>query len=259
MSEMLELASEPLLGFLRTSNNANLVDVDKKYVFIRLGASSEERPYVEIFTQFIGFEDTERKIEFREPSPAKPAYLIELWQRQGLEYFIANTAQEAFFFRLLGGLALIEIEASKIEFPEHWKALSSVKTGAFGFRSKEDLDENTFHKAPSPKKRMKILNRDERKCRICGRNPEKNSDIELHLHHIRPWAKGGVTDPENLITLCHTCHKGLEPHFDVSLFNYTSAKSLSLSEYAEKIRYETNVYRSQMLKILNEGFKSPES
>lgn len=24
----------------------------------------------------------------------------------------------------------------------------------------------------------------------------------------------------NLVTLCHTCHSGLEPHFDLSLFDY---------------------------------------
>lgn len=67
---------------------------------------------------------------------------------------------------------------------------------------------------------MQILKRDGRRCRICGRNPDNHVDLELHLHHIRPWEKGGVTDPKNLITLCHTCHSGLDPHHDPSLFSY---------------------------------------
>jgi hypothetical protein len=43
--------------------------------------------------------------------------------------------------------------------------------------------------------------------------------VELHVHHIRPWAKGGLTEEDNLITLCKTCHDGLDPHHDPSLFD----------------------------------------
>jgi len=50
-------------------------------------------------------------------------------------------------------------------------------------------------------------------------------DLVLHVHHIRPWEKVGITDPKNLITLCHTCHTGLEPHDDHSLFEYLRPKS----------------------------------
>ena len=38
------------------------------------------------------------------------------------------------------------------------------------------------------------------------------------MHHIRPWAAGGITEERNLITLCHTCHNGLAPHFEHGLF-----------------------------------------
>ncbi|WP_375167086.1 MULTISPECIES: HNH endonuclease [unclassified Bradyrhizobium] len=67
---------------------------------------------------------------------------------------------------------------------------------------------------------MQVLTRDRRRCRICGRRPDDCEDVVLHVHHIRPWEKGGVTDLRNLITLCHTCHGGLEPHHDPSLFQY---------------------------------------
>ena len=259
MNKLFDAAMETLSQFLKSSNNESLVNEKKQYVFMRLGASSEERSHVEIVTRFVGFEDTDRKIELREPRSVEPSYLISIWKEQGLDFFVVNSVQEAFFYRLLGGLALIETEVSKEEFPEHWKQLSSVMTGARGFKSKKDLDKNTFQKAPSPKKRMKVLKRDERKCRICGRSPANNSDIELHLHHIRPWSEGGVTDPENLLTLCHTCHNGLEPHFDASLFDYTNKESFSMTEYAKKIRDETNIYRTKMLEIFKEGFESSNS
>ncbi len=40
------------------------------------------------------------------------------------------------------------------------------------------------------------------------------------MHHVRPSGKGGLSESENLITLCATCHVGLEPHEDFSLFDH---------------------------------------
>ena len=64
---------------------------------------------------------------------------------------------------------------------------------------------------------MRVLKRDEYRCRICGRKEADHVDVELHVHHVKPWAKGGLTVEDNLATLCHTCHKGLDPHEDISL------------------------------------------
>jgi len=66
---------------------------------------------------------------------------------------------------------------------------------------------------------MQIVQRDLYRCRICGRRPADYVDLELHVHHIRPFARDGLTIEENLITLCHTCHAGLDPHFRPQLFD----------------------------------------
>ncbi len=55
-------------------------------------------------------------------------------------------------------------------------------------------------------------------CRICGRRAADYVDVELHVHHIRPFVRDGLTVEENLITLCHSCHAGLDPHFRPQLF-----------------------------------------
>jgi len=39
------------------------------------------------------------------------------------------------------------------------------------------------------------------------------------VHHIKPFSEGGLTEKNNLITLCKTCHDGLYPHFDYSLYS----------------------------------------
>lgn len=51
---------------------------------------------------------------------------------------------------------------------------------------------------------QKIMDRDGWKCYICGK--EKN----LHVHHIIPRNRGGEHTPENLITLCGSCHRNIE-------------------------------------------------
>ena len=51
-----------------------------------------------------------------------------------------------------------------------------------------------------------VLNRDSYICKYCK---GKHKDSKLEVHHIIYRGKGGSDDKDNLITLCHTCHKKL--------------------------------------------------
>ena len=51
-----------------------------------------------------------------------------------------------------------------------------------------------------------VLNRDNYTCQYCK---GKHKDSKLEVHHIIFRGKGGSDEKENLITLCHTCHKNL--------------------------------------------------
>src|ERR1039457_3485460 len=82
-----------------------------------------------------------------------------------------------------------------------------------------DRSRSGLKRAPTPRLRMKVFNRDARRCRTCGRSPANHVDVEIHSHHIRPWGSRGLTIKENLITLCHTYHRGQDPHFDKALFD----------------------------------------
>ena len=46
-----------------------------------------------------------------------------------------------------------------------------------------------------------VLERDSNKCLLCG------NQIDLRVVHIKPVSRGGNNDPENLQTLCASCHK----------------------------------------------------
>lgn len=54
--------------------------------------------------------------------------------------------------------------------------------------------------------RLRILNRDGRRCQRCGR-PGR-----LEVHHRRPlWRGGAPYEPDNLESLCRACHFIREP------------------------------------------------
>lgn len=56
--------------------------------------------------------------------------------------------------------------------------------------------------------RATVLIRDNCICKMCGASPAKNSSVDLHVDHIKPWSKGGETNLENLQTLCSICNVG---------------------------------------------------
>ena len=60
--------------------------------------------------------------------------------------------------------------------------------------------------------RFFILKRDNFTCQYCGKNP-KEDKIKLHLDHIIPVSKGGLTNKDNLITSCQECNIGKSNKF----------------------------------------------
>lgn len=50
----------------------------------------------------------------------------------------------------------------------------------------------------------KIFKRDAFKCVVCGRNA--NDGIKLHVDHKIPYSLGGLTELNNLRTLCNECN-----------------------------------------------------
>lgn len=54
--------------------------------------------------------------------------------------------------------------------------------------------------------KARVLNRDGYKCQICK---GKHKDSKLEVHHIIFRSQKGSDEADNLITLCHTCHKAL--------------------------------------------------
>ena len=56
--------------------------------------------------------------------------------------------------------------------------------------------------------RYNVLSRDRFKCVKCGVSPSTDINCKLHIDHIIPFSKGGLTTFDNLQTLCENCNLG---------------------------------------------------
>jgi hypothetical protein len=56
--------------------------------------------------------------------------------------------------------------------------------------------------------RFLLMQRDNFKRRICGKSPSNGDQVKLVIDHIHPYSKGGVTEFDNLQTLCMVCNGG---------------------------------------------------
>ncbi len=213
-----------------------------EYYQFTFTGTPEDRLRVSVYSHWAGWADEEQRQELREASLVNPDPLIAFWTEVGESYLVVNDLGSLALYLRAGGHALIKKEIAEECLPEHLAPHPSAMTGPLGFTASRSLPDGALKRAPSPKHRMRILDRDGRRCRICGRSADDHVDVELHVHHIRPWGRGGTTADENLITLCQTCHKGLDPHEDWSLFeladpgSWPPERATSLEEYNDGVR-----------------------
>jgi len=198
------------------------IDTSKDYYKFTLTADQNGRPMISTHTHLVGWleQDNMPKLELREPSIIKPDFFINYWQENREKWMEVHDEVGYIIFNILGGNALIEKEFILRHDPKLLAPAPCALSGVFQhLKSLHEISKAELQRAPTPKQRMRILKRDSCRCRICGESPSDNVHIKLILHHIRLWSEGGLTEDDNLITICGTCHEGLLPHRDYSLFN----------------------------------------
>lgn len=95
-------------------------------------------------------------------------------------------------------------------FVEYYNATNDINLEQCVERYAENPIAKAHKTKREPNKRMRwaVLMRDHRRCCICGASRDKDPNLELHVDHIIPWAKGGETTMDNLQTLCADCNWG---------------------------------------------------
>lgn len=91
-----------------------------------------------------------------------------------------------------------------------------------------------------------VLNRDNYTCQYCK---GKHKDSKLEVHHIVFRSQNGSDGADNLITLCHTCHKALHSG-KISL--KLKGKAKGILKYATQM----NSIRKQLFRIYPEAIET---
>jgi hypothetical protein len=215
------------------------------YFAITIGSDDKETWWSSTQTYWIGFADDAHRIELRKIRPVVPDRMADFWTDFGQPFCVVNDDRECARWMLGGGHALFTEKQTRKHLPQEMEPRKCVCEGAYGFTDLKKLPTTAFQKAPTPKLRMAVLKRDKYRCMICGQRPADDVNIQLQAHHIRPYGQRGVTTDRNLISLCHTCHAGLEPHFDCDLFELIEEKAEDsaggitrklLQEYIESVQ-----------------------
>ena len=93
-------------------------------------------------------------------------------------------------------------------FVEYFNATQDDSVGTMVSFDQNNYKPRTASRDINLRLRFKVMSRDNFKCCYCGASPAKDSSVELHIDHIKPWAKGGETEINNLQTLCSRCNQG---------------------------------------------------
>jgi hypothetical protein len=194
------------------------VDTKAQYYALTLTANEQGKIIWSSQSHWVG-EGAKATWELRAPSLVHPKNMLAMWRTIREPGIVVNDIETFGIFLRVGGHALIEQTLAQRWLPHVLEPIECAAGPLIGLRPIHTVPTASLAHAPSKKLRMDVLRRDEFRCRICGRRAADHVDIELHVHHIRPHGMGGLTEADNLITLCHTCHTGLDPHLELSLFS----------------------------------------
>lgn len=168
--------------------------------------------------------------EMRKISLVEPQKTIKNYKKLGQNIPVVNIKEELLSAVSVGGHALVSSDVVKKHWAEITKPFVTLKDNKNGFLEYSSIAGKYLQRFAKSDYRVSIFNRDGCQCRICGSSPDDSVHVRLEVHHIKPWEEGGISTPENLITLCSTCHSGIN-----SLDRETLYKKVGLRLSIDKI------------------------
>lgn len=161
--------------------------------------------FIAIDTEWIGFDN---KMEVRQASLVDPIKTMSHFKLINYPLSIVENTAELTTFLGIGGHAIVSKNLAETNWQEILRPKVVTKTYGEGYIDYETIPDKYKKRFARGNYRIEIFDRDNYQCRICGASPDDSVHVRLEAHHIKPWEEGGVTEPENLITLCSTCHEG---------------------------------------------------
>lgn len=160
----------------------------------------------------------DKGIELRRAAPVDAEKFSRRLEGIDQGWIAVNCDLGVLVFFGVGGNAFIAEDIARKHFAMDLEPHPVASNGGVGFRHYDPKAREVTKRRLRPKQKERIFDRDGHQCKICRKKQSDCPEIELQAHHIRPFAQGGLTIDENLITLCSECHQSLDPHFQPDLF-----------------------------------------
>lgn len=238
----------------------NRIDEDVIYYALTMTAGPDGQMQWSTQTQYTGV-GSKPMWEMRAASSVYPDKMRAAWKALGQGSIVVSTQRALLFFMRSGGNAVIAEPLFKQWFSKLLEPTECPPSRfGEGVRSVATLTKAQLQHAPSRKVRMEALKRDQFRCKSCGQRPSEDVNVELHVHHVRPFGQGGLTEMHNLLTLCQTCHTGLDPHFEWQLLEMipdgliapTAMLKEDCGSFTESVRRYREAIATQLEKIAAE-------
>lgn len=185
------------LAGMRVWENTN------RYYALTLTASVNHRPIWSAHSHFAGPSERFTGWERRIASIVDAAKMTALWDGIGQSWVVVGNRAELGLWVRLGGNALVEDGLAHEWLPRQVAPREVAPNGPTGFLVAESLTRQHRKRKPTRGLRKRVFQRDERSCRRCGRT---DGEVTLSRHHVLPHSAGGLTQENNLVTLCEDCH-----------------------------------------------------
>jgi hypothetical protein len=174
-----------------------------QYYALTLTASRANRPLWSAYSHFAGQSERFPGWERREASIVDAAKMTALWDDLGQSWLVVNDSVDLALWIRLGGNALVEMTLAQERLSRMVTPHEVAPDGPMGFLRAESLTRQQLKHKTSRAVRKRVFERDGHTCRRCGRTSE---EVRLTRHHVLPNSVGGLTQENNLVSLCADCH-----------------------------------------------------
>lgn len=187
---------------------------DAAYFALTLTTSEDGRLIWEAQTRWAGSSPSRPLWEVREASPVDPAIMTEHWDHLEQPWRAVHDPRELLAWVASGGHALVEVDLARMMLPTIVGPRECAPDGPTGFLTASSLTDAQLRHRPTRGTSKKVRRRDEDCCRRCGRG---RRDAQLSQHHVQQHSLGGLSQTNNLVTLCEHCHPEMDRTPDLNV------------------------------------------
>ncbi len=145
--------------------------------------------------------------EVRYPAPVNVKNLWKAAHLFGQCLYIIQTEKDYHKWLYKKGWAIFQKSLVKSVMPQGLRSTECVKAATGIYTDVEIVSPSALRHYTKRMRKRHVFDRDKNTCLACGATEEEG--VQLTMHHVRPFSRGGETTAHNLATLCESCNQAV--------------------------------------------------